>query len=149
MKPTRTWILIADGARARIFANHGPGKGIEPVDGGEIEGDHRPSREIERDKPYRSYESVGPMRHPIEPRRDPHRELKREFAGRLVAMLDQRLAQKAYDRLILVAPPAALGDLRAALSAGVRARVYAELDKDLTKTPAGELPGHLAAVLAV
>src|SRR5262249_34094570 len=29
MKPTRTWILIADGARARILRNDGPGKGVQ------------------------------------------------------------------------------------------------------------------------
>ena len=38
MKPTTTWILIADGAHARLFANHGPGKGIEAVQGGVING---------------------------------------------------------------------------------------------------------------
>ena len=31
MKPTRTWILIADGARARILENLGPGKGVHEV----------------------------------------------------------------------------------------------------------------------
>ena len=64
-------------------------------------------------------------------------------------MLDQRRTEKAYDRLILVAPPTALGDLRDALSDPVRSLVRAELHKDLTKTPVAELPEHLAAVLAV
>jgi len=149
MKPTTTWVLIADGARARIFANHGPGKGLEAVAGAEFEADHRPDREILSDKPGRTFESVGTTRHAIEPHHDPHRELKRSFAEELAAMLDQRLGDKAYDRVILVAPPATLGDLRAALSDRVGAVVYAELDKDLTKTPAADLPGHLAAVLAV
>jgi len=149
MKPTTTWILIADGARARIFANHGPGKGVTTVEGAEFSADHRPDREIMSDKPGRSFESVGTTRHAIEPHHDPHRELKRSFSERLAAMLDEQLAAKAYDRVILVAPPKMLGDLRAALSAHVQAAVYAELDKDLTKTPVQELPGHLAAVLAV
>ena len=64
-------------------------------------------------------------------------------------MLDQRLAAKAFDRLVIVAPPSALGDLRAALSAHMKPHIYAELNKDLTKTPAAELPQHLAGVLAV
>jgi len=149
MKPTTTWILIADGARARIFANHGPGKGIEAVAGGEFDADHRPDREIMSDKPGRSFESVGTTRHAIEPHHDPHRELKRAFSERLAAMLDEQLATKAFDRVILVAPPEMLGDLRSALSPHVQAAVYAELDKDLTKTPVQELPSHLAAVLAV
>lgn len=149
MKPPITWILIADGAQARLFANHGPGKGMEPVDDGEFEGDHRPTRDILSDKPGRAYESVGETRHAIAPHHDPHRELKRTFAEQLAEMLEQHLMQKAFDRVILVAPPAALGDLRAALSDKVRAVVHAELDKDLVKTPVAELPGHLAAVLAV
>ena len=64
-------------------------------------------------------------------------------------MLDQRLADKAFDRLVIVAPPVALGDLRAGAVRAREAALYAELGKDLTKTPAAELPEHLAAVLAV
>lgn len=149
MKPTTTWILIADGAHARLFANRGPGKGIEAVEGGVINGDHRPDSELVRDRLSRTFESVGDTRHAIAPKTDPHRELKRDFAGQLADLLDRRLAEKAYDRLILVAPPKALGDLRAALSEQVKPHVYAELDKDLVKTPTAELPQHLGAVLAV
>ena len=151
MKPTTTWIF-ADGAHARLFSNSGPGKGIEAVQGGVINGDHRPDHELVRDGLGRSFESsgsAGDMRHAIEPRVDPHRELKRTFAHELADMLDQRLTEKAYDRLVIVAPPKALGDLRAALSAHVKPLVYAELNKDLVKTPTAELPNHLGAVMAI
>lgn len=148
MKPTTTWILIADGAHGRLFANRGPGKGLEPVDEA-LNADHRSTHELVRDGLGRTYESAGEARHAITPRHDPHRELKRDFAAKLAKMLDQRRAEKAYDRLILVAPPTALGDLRDALSDPVRSLVRAELHKDLTKTPVAELPEHLAAVLAV
>ena len=57
MKPTTTWILIADGAHARLFANHGPGKGIEALEA--INGDHRPDSELVRDGLGRSFESSG------------------------------------------------------------------------------------------
>jgi protein required for attachment to host cells len=149
MKPTTTWILIADGGRARIFANEGPGNGIAVVEGAAFEADHRADHELVRDHEGRSFESVGATRHGIQPHTDPHRELKRGFSERLAEMLDKSLAAKSYDRLILVAPPVTLGDLRKALSAHVQAAVYAELHKDLTKTPMRELPEHLAGVLAV
>lgn len=149
MKPTITWILIADAARAQIFSNHGPGKGVEVVKGASFSGDHRPDREIMRDKEGRSFESVGETRHAYEPHHDPHRELKRQFASELATALEKRLSDKSYDRLILVAPPEMLGDLRSALPEPVRAVIYAELDKDLTKTPTSELPDHLGKVLAV
>jgi len=148
MKPTTTWILIADGAHARIFANRGPGKGIELIDG-KFDADHRPTHEIVDDRLGRTHESVGATRHAIAAEHDPHRELKHTFAISLARMLDERRSEHAYDRLVLVAPPKTLGDLRAALPASVRALVRAELDKDLTKTPATELPDHLSAVLAV
>jgi protein required for attachment to host cells len=64
-------------------------------------------------------------------------------------LLDEKLAAKACDRVVLLAPPTTLGDLRASLSEPVRAVVSAEIDKDLTKTPAAELLQHLGAVLAV
>src|SRR5262245_26575071 len=131
MKPTTTWILIADGAHARIFANRGPGKGIEAVEGGVINGDHRPDHELVRDSAGRTFESVGDTRHAIAPKTDPHRELKRDFAKHLAEVLDRNYADKAFDRLVIVAPPTALGDLRAALTAQEKPHVYAELDKDL------------------
>jgi protein required for attachment to host cells len=149
MKPTTTWILIADGAHARLFVNRGPGRGIEAVEGGVINGDHRPDHELVRDSLGRSFESVGDTRHAITPKTDPHRELKRDFAKHLAEILDQRYAEKAFDRLVIVAPPTALGDLRAALTPQVRPHVYAELDKDLVKTPTAELAQHLGAVIAV
>lgn len=149
MKPTTTWIVIADGAHARLFSNSGPGKGIEPIEGGVIEGDHRPDHELVRDSATRTFESVGDTRHAITPKTDPHRELKRDFAKQLVELLERRYAEKAFDRLVIVAPPTALGDLRAALPEQLKAHVYAELDKDLVKTPTAELSHHLGAVLAV
>jgi protein required for attachment to host cells len=51
--------------------------------------------------------------------------------------------------LVLVAPPKALGRLRVELSKSVRARVSAELAKDLTHLPAQELQEHLGTVIAV
>lgn len=148
MKATRTWILIADGARARILQNDGPGKGLHEVAGSVVHGDHASTHEIMSDREGRSHSSVGPGRSAIEAHSDPHRELKKKFAHRLAEALAHGLQQKAYDRLVIVAAPSALGDLRAALSDQVRAKVTGEIAKDLTKTPDSEVAGHLQDVLA-
>ena len=52
-------------------------------------------------------------------------------------------------RLILVAPPQALGDLRAALPADVSDLVSGELHKDLTHATIHDITEHLGDVLAV
>jgi len=47
--------------------------------------------------------------------------------------------------LVIVAPPKTLADLREAFHADVKARVIAEINKDLTKHPVSEIETHLTA----
>jgi protein required for attachment to host cells len=149
MKPVRTWILIADGGRGRIVENAGPGRGVRPANGMEFQAELPANRDINSDRPGRTVESAGYARLSKEEPSDPHRELKRRFAAKLCGVLDRKLAEGAFDRLVLVAPPATMGDLRASLSNQVRARVRAELVADLTKIPINKLDQHLGEVIAL
>ena len=56
MKPARTWILVADGSRARILEMLGRGKEVHMVSGSNAALDNPPSHEQGRDKPARVYE---------------------------------------------------------------------------------------------
>jgi protein required for attachment to host cells len=85
----------------------------------------------------------------MEPPTEWHRFEKHRFAREMAKVLDAAAASKAFDRLILVAPPATLGDLRTELGDATRKMVTAELPKDLTRHAEQELPQHLGAVLAV
>ena len=148
MKPTRTWILIADGARGRILQNDGPGKGLQALEGRVWQGDHVATHELMTDRTGRAFSPAAPARSAIDSHSDPHRQLKRNFVHRLADALADGSRDRAYDRLILVAAPSALGDLRAALSPEVRAKVVAEVPKDLTKVPDTAVAEHLKDVLA-
>ena len=149
MKPIVTWILIANGARARLFSNNGPGHGVKLVSDEELAGVNLPGREIMSDRPGRTFDSVGAGRHAKEPRTDAREIEKRSFAHELAAMLDDGLKQGKFERLVLVAPPGELGLLRADLPPAVHKRVSAELNKDLTGVPPSEIPDHLGDVIAV
>ncbi len=149
MKKTVTWIVVADHQRARIYENDGPGKGLQHVGGHDLETHLPPDREIMADKPGRSHESATTGRHAMEPRTDAHRLEGRRFVETVVASLDEAAKRGDYDRLIVIAPPRALGEFRDALPDRVRQRVSAELAEDLTKTPEAELAGHLEDHLAV
>ena len=111
MKPTRTWILIADGSRARIVEIVGPGHELRAVEDMTFHGDHASTHEIMSDRTGRTYSSVGPGRSAIEAHSDPHRELKRKFAQQLADVLAHSLEKRSFARLIIVAPPRCLQPL--------------------------------------
>lgn len=149
MKPIKTWILIADGAQARLVYNDGPGHGVKAASEEILHGRNLPGREINSDRPGRTFDSAGEGRHAKEPPTDPRDNEKQHFLRRLAEVLDNGVKRARYDRLVIVAPPRALGQLRALLSDRVRAKVCGELDKDLIHVPTGELAQHLESVLAV
>ena len=149
MKPTKTWILIADGARARILLNEGPGKGIKPAIDGEFSASIPPSREIVSDRPGSMPAPGGGTRHGFAPRIDWHQFEKHRFAASMAKMLNDAGRRRAFDRLVLVAPPEPLGALRAKLDPAVRMKVTAEIGKDLTSLAPRELAARLGQRLVL
>jgi protein required for attachment to host cells len=145
MKKTITWCLVADGARARILMNDGVGKGLQPAVNGEFSRALPPTRE----RPGRSQQRGVAGRHAFAPHADGHELEKEKFGREMARLLDQAAERSAFDRLVLVAPPRALGNLRSALGPKTRSLVHAEIDKDLTNLPVGALPAHLAEVVAL
>ncbi|MCZ4345755.1 host attachment protein [Devosia neptuniae] len=149
MKKTVTWVLIADGAQARVLENTGPGKGLQQVQGQDWAMPNMQAQDIQADKPGRSFSSSGSGRSAMEPRTDPVEHRETEFVKSLANNLDRKLQDGAFDRLIIVAAPIALGDIRKAISPNVKKTVMAELDKDLTNLPTAQLTQHLNGVIAL
>lgn len=145
MKKTVTWVLIADGAQARVLEHGGPGKGFKLVEGLEWSIEPLQAQDINSDKPGRSHTSVG--RSGVESK-DPVAHRETEFVKSLAAMLDRKVQQGAFDRLVVVAAPIALGDIRKAMTPAVQKVVVGELNKDLTNLPTAQLNQHLDGILA-
>ena len=150
MKPTKTWVVIADGDQAKIFEHDGPGKGLRIVDGLKLEQAHLKSGDIMADRAGRASNPSSPgSRAAVDYRTDPAQEHERRFVEHLADLLDQKHSEGAFERLVIAAAPAALGDLRPALSDAVRKTILAELPKDLTNIPTMKLAEHLDGVIAV
>ncbi len=149
MKATKTWILIADGARARVVVNEGPGKGLRAALDHEFAASHAPSRAWGSDKPGSAGDGGKGARHAVTPKIDYHEFAKERFAQEMAGMLDSAASQGVFDRLVLVAPPKVLGNLRGAMKNGARRKVTGELAKDLTHIPLRDLPGYLESVAMV
>lgn len=146
----RTWILVADGCRGRVFQSEGPGSGIRPALNHDIygcdEGDDVPrvngngrGRAFDRENFARFVPGFGPgERAYVSP----------SFTRAVARFLDRSMKDDAFDRLVIVAPPQVLGALRGALSSTVRARVASEVSKNLMNCSSYELPRHLGPTMA-
>lgn len=141
----KTWILVADSARARLFEIGASDGQLFEVGGyANPEAQVKPS-EVGYDKPPRAQESVGSARHAIEPHTDPHDKPALKFAHGLAEILEQGRTQQHYTRLLLVAPPRFLGQLNQALGREVAKLVAKTISKDYSRADASEIRAMLDA----
>lgn len=144
--PSNTqWALVADAQHARILETLRNGAWVERPEE-TLTTTNPAAHDLGSERPGRVHESVGASRHAIEPRLDPHRAAKTAFARQLAARLDEAAAVSRFAHLLLVAPPAFLGDLRAALGDASRRLLRGSLNKDLTHLPVADIAPHLAAI---
>lgn len=149
MKPTVTWILLVDGAQAKVFAHRGAGTGLTPVRDLLLEEEPLKAREIMADKPGRSHSSVGSGRSSMEYSSNPVDVRETRFVKTVAEALDRKHQESAFSRLIIAAAPTALGDLRGSLSDQVKETVVAEMPKNLTNLPTEQLERHFGEVLVM
>lgn len=148
MKPIVTWVLVADGNQAKVFEHGGPGKGLIAVEGLHFEQEPLKAQEINSDRPGRHAGGGLGSRSGME-QSDPVQVREERFIKAVADQLEAMRQEGRFDRLIIAAAPAALGDIRPALSEQVKQAIIAELPKDLTKLPRPRLERHFEALLAV
>ena len=111
--------------------------------------DLKASRDIDADRPGRTFDSGGEGRHAMEPPTDAKRHAKQEFHRELAADIETALKAGEFDRLVIVAAPATLGDLRQEFSKTVTDKIHGEIPKNLVKAGQQELLDQLGTVLPV
>jgi protein required for attachment to host cells len=143
MKKAKIWYVIADGGRARFVERdeRGAFRTVSSFVSTEL---HAKSSELGRDRPGRVMESATPGRSAVEPRRDPKEAAKEDFVKLVADEIDVEHERRQFDKLVLVAPPGVLTQLKQKLSKSMADIVVDNLQKDLTKVPDHDLTQHLA-----
>jgi len=144
MAKQRTWVAVLDHQRLHVYRTEPPEWQLVADPDRSREQRLPRSSELGSDRPGRSFDSLGGQRHAMEPHSDPQAVEGRRFVAAIADELLQARRAQLYDRLVLVAPPRALGELRPLLHQEVTAVVAAELALDLTRTPAKQLEALLA-----
>lgn len=133
-----SWVLVGDGEKALFFRNQGdadyPNLEVLRV----LEQDNPATSQQGTDAPGRRNDGPGPNRSAMEPT-DWHLIEKHRFASRIAAVLYKEAHKGRFSKLVVVAPPMTLGDLRKEFHKEVASRVVAEVDKTLTKHPPEEI----------
>ena len=135
-----TWIMVANASQAKLFANHGPNKGLQFVK----ELSHPESREKTSNLVSdRSGSHTGTGHGAFVQATDPKHHEAERFAQEVSRELDDGRMQNAYDRLILVASSPFMGLVNSRLPEPVRSMLSETIDKDYTRLPVKDLAGHL------
>lgn len=123
-KQPTVWVLVADGDHARVVTPQAvEGRFATVLD-------------------FKTGDS-GAAKHSPGSRLDPHAHAEQVFIADIAHQIDHHDQLRAFDQLVLVAPPHALHDLREALGKSAQAKVVGSLHKDLVKLNDHDLSPHL------
>lgn len=130
-----TWIIVANARHARIFSHSGPNKNLELVKETELS-----------ENEMNAVESSGRA---SPKRKSPDKQNAQGFAHRLARDLYSGRSRGAFQRAILVAPPAFMGLLNAEIDTPTASLITSRLDKDYTRSQARTLSSQLSHCLCV
>lgn len=138
-----TWILVADGTKARLFEIAEKDHSIVEVEDRFNPEGKASGRELSQERPQSVHDRFGPGRHSIEPHTGLRQKSAEVFARELNDVLERGRLDHRYKDVVLIAPAHFLGTLNATLNKHVRACVTAELPKNLTRVDAQTILAHL------
>lgn len=129
-----TWVLVADGEKALFLVNDGTAQNLDLRVHHEEAQDNPSDREQSANRPGRQHQSVGPGRSAYDDT-DWHKLAKERFADHLAELLYERAYKGQFERIVLVAAPKVLAELRDKMHVEVTSRVVGEVPKTLTNHP--------------
>jgi len=143
--PHDALVFVGDGRKALFLRNAGdetlPNLTTERV----FTDENPPTHEQGTDRPGRAFKRAGTnLRSSVEAT-DWHELEKERFVARVAAALERLVRAEKVKKIVIVAPPRTLAELRHAFHADVKNRIVAELDKDLTNRPVWEIEKHLVS----
>ena len=156
------WVLVADGGHAQIYRYH-QHKAVMPMHDSKREPYEQESKRheltpvpdmkfdaeslsdfhVSHDGRGSKIGGARPGHNTCEPHLDIHDEVKQNLVSAISGKLTHACEIKAFDHLVIAAPPKILGALRLQLDAAVLSRLIAEIDKDFTNDKNPALLAHL------
>ncbi|MCH8544345.1 MAG: host attachment protein [Alcanivorax sp.] len=129
----KTWIVVAESARARILSAKNRVQLPEEIESFEFPESRLRDQDIYSDRPGRTFESANDSRSAMEPP-DVRDQQHHTFARIITEALEKGRLKGKFERLVIISPPAFLGALRHEMNGNLGKLV----DKTIQKNLAGE-----------
>jgi len=138
-----TWILVADGAHARIFSADTATSPLTELESLIHPEAQQHKQKLTSDRPGSQAGGATGSYHGVSDRTDPKKYEAGVFAKELSRHLEDALNAQKFRQLIVVAAPAFLGHLRKELGSNTSKVVTLEVDKDIVEQDAASIREHL------
>lgn len=138
----KSWVVVADSARVRIFDADSRTRQFTEIEGLVHPESRAHERDLISDRSGRAFDSVGGGRHGVSKHVSPHEHEAELFARRIGARLIDGYNAGEFKRLQIAAPPAFLGLLRKQLDANVRGRLDTVINKNLVHEKPDDIARH-------
>lgn len=138
------WVLVADGEKALFLRNEGDDKYPHLEVFREVHEENPSTHDQGTDRPGRFQDGTQVHRSAVQ-ETDWHRIEKARFAKEIADRLYKMAHRNDFKKIVLVAPPVVLGELRKDLHKEVADKVTAEVPKTLTNHTVEEMEKVLQA----
>lgn len=138
-KPT-SLLIIANAHEALIFEKSGPKNNFDLKLVSELEAELDSNHE----KPTRTFNSTGKIRHGVEPRTDRRKVERHKFAEEISKTSFDLETAKPYDHLILMGSHKMLQEIEDCLRPQLKAKISHKLAKDPLEFNSNELKEYVA-----
>ncbi|MCB1529229.1 MAG: host attachment protein [Hyphomicrobiaceae bacterium] len=140
------WVAVVDGAKGLILVNEGTAFEPKLSVVRQYNQDNPPTRDQGRDRPGRMNDTGGQHKSSVE-MPDHHQRAEDRFVAEVMSDLEKDAAAGAFDKLVLAAPPVALGTVRKQTGPALKDRIVLELAADYVKMPVPDIAKVVAKAL--
>jgi len=143
---TGLWVVVADGSHGLVLVNEGTAFEPDLKTLRVYQQENPKTSEQGRAKPPRAFESVGERRSAMATP-DLHRRAEDQFVTQIMGDLAKDASANAFEGVVIVAPPVALGEMRKAVKGELEKRIVSWIGKDYTNHPVPEIATAVAKAL--
>ncbi|WP_265562814.1 host attachment family protein [Sphingomicrobium arenosum] len=138
-----TLVLVTDGRKMLFLRNEGDSEHMNLEVEKKAKRDDAPDRDLKTDEPGSVFMSGSPGRSSYE-ETDFHQLEEDRWAHEAADRINSRALSNDFDKLVIIAPPKTLGELRKKLHKETEKRTILEIDKEMTNQPLAEIEKLIA-----